>query len=69
MNRVPEPALIRAGLVFATGVIAVVVGHAVDVSWIESAVNIYAVLTPIVAGILIRPAVTPVSKPPIDAGA
>lgn len=59
MNRVPEPALIRSALVAVTGIVALVVGHAVDVSWIESVVNVYAVLSPIIAGILIRSAVTP----------
>lgn len=63
MTRIPEPALIRSVLVAITAVAAFVVGHAVDVSWIESVVNIYAMLSAVLAGVLIRPAVTPVSKP------
>lgn len=61
MTRVPEPALIRSVLVAATGITALVIGHAVDTGWIESAVIIYAALSPIIAGLLIRPAVTPIA--------
>lgn len=60
MTRVPEPTLIRSVLVAITGVVAFIVGHQVDVSWIESVLTIYGLLAPIVAGIWIRPAVTPV---------
>ncbi|MEV6555861.1 hypothetical protein AB0M22_09105 [Nocardia sp. NPDC051756] len=67
-TRVPEPALIRSALVAVTGVIAFVLGHQIDVSWIESVVTVYAVLSPIIAGILIRPAVTPVLKAGEDSG-
>lgn len=70
MTRVPEPALIRSTLVAVTAIIAFIIGHQIDVSWVESVVTIYAVLSPIVAGALIRPAVTPVERRPFtpDAG-
>jgi hypothetical protein len=58
-TRVPEPALFRSVLVTVTGVIALVVGRQFDTAWIEAAVTVYAVLTPILAGLLIRPAVQP----------
>lgn len=71
MTRVPEPALIRSTLVTVTAVIAFIVGHNIDVSWVESVVNIYAMLSAIIAGLLIRPAVTPAggSSALPDAGA
>lgn len=59
MNRVPQPALIRSALVTLSGILALVIGHAVDTSWIETVVTVYAALSPLVAGILIRSAVTP----------
>lgn len=62
MTRIPEPALIRSVLVAITAVAAFVVGHAVDVSWIESVVTVYALASSIIAGLLIRPAVTPVAN-------
>lgn len=58
-TRVPEPALVRSALVAATGIIALVVGHQFDTAWIEAAVTVYAALTPLLAGLLIRPAVKP----------
>lgn len=62
MKRVPEPALIRSILVAVTGIIALVVGKAIDVTWVDSVVTVYAALTPIIAGVLIRSAVTPVKS-------
>lgn len=59
ISRIPEPALIRSTLVAISGVIAFLVGHAIDTSWVDSIVTIYGLLTPILAGVLIRPAVTP----------
>lgn len=63
LTRVPEPALVRSVLVAITGVAAFFAGHAVDTSWVESVLTIYGLLTPLIAGILIRPAVTPVATP------
>lgn len=62
MKRLPEPALIRGVLVAITGVIAYLFGRQIDTSWIDAALTIYSLLTPIIAGVLIRPAVVPVSK-------
>ncbi|MGW4742345.1 hypothetical protein [Nocardia xishanensis] len=63
VTKIPEPALIRSVLVAITGVIAFVVGHRIDVSWIESVLTLYGLLTPVIAGVVIRPAVTPVARP------
>lgn len=63
MKRLPEPALIRGVLVAITGVIAYLVGHQIDTAWIEGVLVVYGLLTPIIAGFLIRPAVTPVATP------
>jgi hypothetical protein len=62
--RVPEPALIRSALVAITAIVAVIVGRNVDTSWVDNAVAVYAALSALVAGIAIRPAVTPVSSLP-----
>jgi hypothetical protein len=63
VTRIPEPALIRSTLVTGTAIIAFVVGHSLDVSWVENVVNLYAMVSALVAGALIRPAVTPVNGP------
>ncbi|WP_069163028.1 hypothetical protein [Nocardia altamirensis] len=63
IKRIPEPALIRSVLVAVTGVIAFIVGHQIDTSWIEAVLTVYGLLTPVIAGIVIRPAVTPVELP------
>ncbi|RJO74180.1 hypothetical protein D5S18_18680 [Nocardia panacis] len=58
--RVPEPALVRSTLVAVTGIVALIVGHAINVEWIDSAVTVYTMLSPIIAGLLIRAVVRPV---------
>lgn len=62
LHRIPEPALIRSVLVAVTGVIAFTVGHQIDTAWIEAVLAVYGLLTPVLAGLLIRPAVTPVDR-------
>ncbi|QIS06748.1 hypothetical protein F5X71_34550 [Nocardia brasiliensis] len=52
-----EPALVRSVLVAISAVVAVVLGRAVDVSWIDTTVTIYGIVAPIVAGWFIRGAV------------
>lgn len=64
MNRVPEPALIRSALVTLTAIVAVVIGHNVDTSWVDSVTQVYAAVSALVAGVFIRQAVTPVSSTP-----
>lgn len=66
--RVPEPALVRSALVAVTGILALILGHAIDVSWIDVVVTCYAAISPFIAGLLIRPAVRPV-QPGDDQGA
>lgn len=62
ITRIPEPALIRSVLVAITGVLAFILGHQIDTSWIEAVLTVYGLLTPVIAGALIRPAVTPVDR-------
>ncbi|MGS2805323.1 hypothetical protein [Nocardia sp. MW-W600-9] len=61
ISRVPEPALVRSILVTVSGVIAFIVGKNIDVSWIEPVMTLYGFAAPLIAGLLIRPAVTPVT--------
>lgn len=61
MTRVPEPALIRSVLVTVTGVIAYLLGRQIDTSWIEAVLTLYGLAAPVIAGALIRPAVTPIA--------
>ncbi|WP_052313668.1 hypothetical protein [Nocardia thailandica] len=60
-SRVPEPALVRSTLVALSGVVAFILGKNIDVSWIEPLVTLYGLAAPVIAGFLIRRAVTPVS--------
>ena len=62
-NRVPEPALIRSLIVAVVGVLAVVLGRQIDVSWVEYVVQTYALAAPLIAGYFIRRVVTPVDGP------
>lgn len=58
---VPEPALVRSVLVTITAVAAYLLGREVSTEWVETATTVYALVSALVAGALIRPAVTPVS--------
>ncbi|WP_433592327.1 hypothetical protein [Nocardia sp. CA-145437] len=58
-DRVPEPALVRGLLVTGTGVAAYLVGHQINTDWIEGVLTLYGLLTPLIAGALIRPKVKP----------
>lgn len=62
MNRVPEPALVRSAIVAVTGVLAVILGRQIDLSWLDTVVTLYAALSPILAGWLIRRVVSPVAS-------
>ncbi|MFI5500063.1 hypothetical protein ACIA5E_13445 [Nocardia asteroides] len=61
ITTMPEPALVRSVLVAATGVLAYLLGSQVDTAWIETLLTLYGLATPLIAGAVIRPAVTPVS--------
>ncbi|MEV6063876.1 hypothetical protein [Nocardia asteroides] len=61
ITTMPEPALVRSVLVAATGVLAYLLGRQVDTAWIETLLTLYGLATPLIAGAVIRPAVTPVS--------
>ncbi|MGS2807404.1 hypothetical protein [Nocardia sp. MW-W600-9] len=61
IGNVPEPALIRSVLVAVTGVVAYLIGREVDAAWVETLLTLYGLATPLIAGAVIRPAVTPVS--------
>ncbi|QLY30840.1 hypothetical protein [Nocardia huaxiensis] len=63
INKVPEPALVRSVLVAITGVAAYLLGRQVNTDWVEAALTLYGLLTPVLAGALIRPAVTPLASP------
>ncbi|MFD3511025.1 hypothetical protein [Nocardia sp. NPDC058666] len=60
-GKVPEPALVRSVLVAVTGVIGYALGCQVDVAWIETLLTLYGLATPVIAGVLIRPAVIPLA--------
>ncbi|MFC3962591.1 hypothetical protein [Nocardia jiangsuensis] len=62
-TKLPEPALVRSVLVALTGVIAFLIGRQIDTGWIDAILALYGLLTPVLAGILIRPAVTPIARP------
>ncbi|MFC3963498.1 hypothetical protein [Nocardia jiangsuensis] len=63
LRSLPEPALVRSVLVAITGVLAFVAGRTIEAGWIEPVMTLYGLLTPVLAGVLIRPAVTPVTRP------
>jgi hypothetical protein len=62
ITRIPEPALIRGVLVTITGVIAYFLNKEVNTAWIDAVLTVYTLAAPFLAGLLIRPAVRPVSK-------
>lgn len=70
LTGVPEPALVRSVLVAITGVVAFLLGREIDAGWVEAVLTLYGLLTPVIAGAIIRPAVTPVATLPSsdDAG-
>lgn len=60
-DRLPEPALVRSVGVTITAVAAYLLGREVSIEWVETLTTLYALAAPLIAGALIRPAVTPVS--------
>lgn len=61
-TRIPEPALVRSVLITITAVAAWWLGREVSTEWVETVTTIYALVSASVAGLLIRPAVTPVAR-------
>ncbi|QIS16566.1 hypothetical protein [Nocardia arthritidis] len=66
LTRFPEPAVVRSVLVAFTGVIAYLLGRQLNTDWIDSATTLYGMAAPVIAGLVIRPAVTPVAR--VDGG-
>lgn len=62
INKIPEPALVRSVLVAITGVLAYLLGRQIGTDWIEAVLTLYGLLTPVIAGAFIRPAVTPITR-------
>lgn len=58
----PEPALVRSVLVTITAVAAWWLGREVSTEWVETLTTLYALASASVAGLLIRPAVSPVAS-------
>ncbi|WP_306358861.1 MULTISPECIES: hypothetical protein [unclassified Nocardia] len=54
-----EPAVVRSILVGISAVVAVAVNRQIDTTWVDTITQLYVLGAPILAGILIRPAVTP----------
>ncbi|MFC5789659.1 hypothetical protein ACFPPE_07300 [Agromyces tardus] len=61
--RIPEPALFRSVGVAITGIAAFILGRNVSSEWVETLTMLYTLAAPVLAGLLIRPAVTPVLSP------
>lgn len=57
-----EPAVLRGLLVAITAIAAAILGRAVDTAWIDTTVTIYAMVSGLIASILIRPKVVSVAK-------
>lgn len=58
----PEPALVRSVLITITAVAAWWLGREVSTEWVETVTTLYTLLSAGVAGLLIRPVVTPVAS-------
>ncbi|GAB4584395.1 hypothetical protein [Nocardia sp. IFM 10818] len=54
-NRIPAPAAVRALILAGIGVATTVVGHAIDTSWVEPALGVYAALIPAIAYLVKSP--------------
>lgn len=57
-----EPAVVRGGLVCLTAVIAAITKTQVDPGLIDDALLVYTVVSPAIAGVLIRRKVTPLER-------
>ena len=61
-EKIPEPVLVRAVLLALVGLAGAVAGKEFDVSWVDSAVTLYAVAAPLALGFWARRHVTPLPK-------
>lgn len=61
-SKTPEPAVLRGLLVAVVGTVAALVGHALDVSWIDPAIGVYILAAPIGLSLWIRAHVSPAPK-------
>jgi hypothetical protein len=58
-SRVPEPALIRGAVVAVLSLVGVVLGHQIELPWLDEALNAYAVVVPLALSLWIRQYVSP----------
>ncbi|AEK07395.1 hypothetical protein ROCKSTAR_29 [Mycobacterium phage Rockstar] len=61
-KKVPEPALVRGGIMAIVGLIAFVLGKQIDTAWVEPLMDVYVVGAPLALAWWIRRNVTPVGK-------
>lgn len=57
--KVPEPALVRAGVVAVFGLASFVLGRQFDLAWVDPALVLYSFIAPAVLGWWIRRHVSP----------
>ncbi|WP_280350330.1 hypothetical protein [Nocardia abscessus] len=58
-SRIPEPALIRGAVVAVLSLVGVVLGHQIELPWLDEALNAYAVVVPLALSLWIRQHVSP----------
>lgn len=57
-----DPAILRATIVGVIGIVTAIIGHSIDNSTVDLITNLILGVLAIVAGLVIRPAVTPNAK-------
>lgn len=61
-EKIPEPVMVRGLLLAVVGLVGALAGKEFDVTWIDSAVTVYAIAAPIALGFWARRHVTPLPK-------
>ncbi|AAN01784.1 hypothetical protein SEA_SOYO_31 [Mycobacterium phage SoYo] len=61
-KKVPEPALVRGGIMAVVGLVAFILGKQIDTTWVEPVMDVYVVAAPLALAWWIRRNVTPVGK-------
>ncbi|AIS73703.1 hypothetical protein SEA_PANAMAXUS_29 [Mycobacterium phage Panamaxus] len=61
-KRVPEPALVRGGIMAVVGLVAFVLGKQIDTAWVEPVMDVYVIAAPLALAWWIRRNVTPAGK-------